>query len=61
MTIQYDSNGIITQNLTEIINERETNLQPVMGEGKNAGGNSQMRYPTMVPPVAGQIYFQTID
>ena len=32
MTIQYDSNGIITQNLTEIINERETNLQPVMGE-----------------------------
>ena len=32
MTIQYDSNGIITQNLTEIISERETNLQPVMGE-----------------------------
>lgn len=32
MTIKYDSNGIITQNLTEIINERETNLQPVMGE-----------------------------
>lgn len=32
MTIQYDSNGIITQNLTEIINERETNLQPIMGE-----------------------------
>lgn len=32
MTIQYDSNGIITQNLLDIIGEREANLQQVMGE-----------------------------
>lgn len=32
MPIQYDSNGIITQNLTEILDERETALQEVMGE-----------------------------
>ena len=32
MTIQYDSNGIITQNLTEILDERENNLKPIMGE-----------------------------
>jgi uncharacterized phage protein gp47/JayE len=32
MTIQYDSSGIITQNLSEILAERETALQPVMGE-----------------------------
>ena len=42
-------------------NVKKYAIQPVMAEGKNAGGNSQMRYPTMVPPVAGQIYFQTID
>ena len=32
MTIQYDSSGIITQNLTEILDERENNLKPIMGE-----------------------------
>lgn len=32
MTIQYDSNGIITQNLTEILDERENNLKPIMGK-----------------------------
>lgn len=32
MPIQYDSNGIITQNLTEILDERENNLKPIMGE-----------------------------
>ncbi len=32
MTIQYDSSGIITQNLNEILDERENNLRPVMGE-----------------------------
>ena len=32
MTIQFDSNGIITQNLTEILDERENNLKPIMGE-----------------------------
>lgn len=32
MPIQYDSNGIITQNLTEILDERESALKPVMGE-----------------------------
>lgn len=32
MTIQYDSNGIITQSLTEILDERETNLKPILGE-----------------------------
>lgn len=32
MPIQYDSNGIITQNLTEILDERESALQEVMGE-----------------------------
>lgn len=32
MTIQYDSNGIISQNLTEILDERENNLKPIMGE-----------------------------
>ena len=36
-------------------------MQPFVGDGVSAGGRSQMRYPTMVPPVAGQIYFQTID
>ena len=32
MPIQYDSNGIITQNLTEILDERENSLKPIMGE-----------------------------
>lgn len=32
MTIQYDSNGIITQTLTEILDERENNLKDVLGE-----------------------------
>ena len=32
MTIQYDSNGIITQTLSEILDERENNLKPIMGE-----------------------------
>jgi uncharacterized phage protein gp47/JayE len=32
MTIQYDSSGIITQNLNEILDERESDLQSVMGE-----------------------------
>ena len=32
MPIQYDSNGIITQNLTEILDERENNLKSIMGE-----------------------------
>lgn len=32
MPIQYDANGIITQNLTEILDERENNLKPIMGE-----------------------------
>ena len=32
MTIQYDTNGIITQTLTEILDERENNLKPIMGE-----------------------------
>lgn len=31
MTIQYDSKGIITQNLIEIIEERENNLKPILG------------------------------
>ena len=32
MPIQYDSQGIITQTLSEIINERENTLKTVMGE-----------------------------
>lgn len=32
MPIQYDSNGIITQNLSEILDERENALKLVMGE-----------------------------
>lgn len=32
MPIRYDSNGIITQNLTEILDERENALKQVMGE-----------------------------
>lgn len=32
MPIQYDANGIITQNLTEILDERENNLKSIMGE-----------------------------
>lgn len=32
MPIQYDSNGVIIQNLTEILDERETALKPIMGE-----------------------------
>lgn len=32
MPIQYDSNGIITQNLGEILDERESALKLVMGE-----------------------------
>lgn len=32
MTLQYDSNGIITQTLSEILDERESNLKPIMGE-----------------------------
>ena len=32
MPIQYDSNGIITQNLTEILDERENSLKPIIGE-----------------------------
>lgn len=32
MPIQYDANGIITQNLTEILDERENSLKPIMGE-----------------------------
>lgn len=32
MTIQYDSNGIITQTLSEILDERENNLKSIMGE-----------------------------
>lgn len=32
MPIQYDSNGIITQNITEILDERENALRPIMGE-----------------------------
>lgn len=32
MPIQYNSNGIITQNITEILDERENNLRTIMGE-----------------------------
>lgn len=32
MPIQYNSSGIITQNLNEILDEREQALRPVMGE-----------------------------
>ena len=32
MPIQYDSNGIITQNLSEILDERENALKLIMGE-----------------------------
>lgn len=32
MPIQYDSNGIIIQNLTEILDEREAVLRPSLGE-----------------------------
>lgn len=32
MTIQYDANGIITQNILEITSERESALQQIMGE-----------------------------
>lgn len=32
MTIQFDKNGILTQNLTEILDEREQNLKPVIGD-----------------------------
>ena len=32
MPLQYDANGIITQNLPEILEERENALRPIMGE-----------------------------
>lgn len=32
MPIQYDANGIITQNLTEILDERESSLKNIMGD-----------------------------
>ena len=32
MPIQYDANGIITQNLTEILDERANNLKSIMAE-----------------------------
>lgn len=32
MTIQFDKNGILTQNFTEILDEREQSLKSVMGE-----------------------------
>lgn len=31
MTIKYDSSGIISQNLIEILEEREENLRPILG------------------------------
>ena len=32
MPLQYDANGIITQNLSEILEERENALKPILGE-----------------------------
>lgn len=40
MTIQFDSTGIISQNLTEILNERESSLRTFLGQDFVVSGDS---------------------
>lgn len=40
MTIQYDENGIVIQNLTEILDERENNLKTFLGDDFVISGES---------------------